>query len=122
MKKEKLHGGPNERTMIWLRNQGYTVEVVERRLPFARSGVPKTMDFCGFADLIAFKPGEVGATALQATVDDHVVQRVHKILAEPRHKTWLQCGNRIQVIGWLKGSGVPTVEHITLESAEQPDI
>lgn len=127
--KEKLHGGPTERTMIWLRNQGYTVAKVEHRLPFTNSRVPKTVDFCGFADIIAFKPGEIGSTAYQATDDDdptgesgkgHVAARVRKILAEPRHRPWLQCGNRIQVIGWVKGSGSPTIEDITLETASAP--
>lgn len=69
---------PTERTLIWLRDQGYVADVVERRItmrprPLKPNVPPKrgkpimtcpcgrpsgfeqvTRDFCGFADILAF--------------------------------------------------------------------
>jgi hypothetical protein len=93
--------------MAWLRAQGFTVEKVEHRLlPFgSRNYSTTTKDFCGFADILAFCPGEVGVLAVQATSADHVPDRVKKIQAEPRAAVWLAAANRIQVVGWALRSG-----------------
>ena len=97
--------GPTQRTMVWLREQGYTVEKVEYRLRFSKT----TVDFCGFADLIAFQPltGEFsmpGILAVQVTTTAHVAERVAKVLAESRAAIWRAAGGHIWVVGWaLRG-------------------
>jgi hypothetical protein len=103
--REHLSGSasPTERTMSWLRGQGYIVDKVEQRPAFGSGRrSTTTRDFCGFGDLIAFRPEERGALAVQATTHDHVPERVAKIQAELRAAIWLQAGNRIQVVGWRK--------------------
>lgn len=97
---------PTERTLKWLRSEGYVADVVERRIP--RSFVTK--DFCGFADIIAFKalpivggdlPIPLGSTvAVQTTSGQHAAERLKKVQEEPRAQAWLACGNRILVISW----------------------
>ncbi len=93
--------GPCERTMVWLREQGYTVEKVEHRLPRGFT----TVDFMGFADILALHGQHDGVLAVQATTTPHLQDRVKKVLAEPRHKTWLACSNRIWVVGWRLAKG-----------------
>lgn len=85
-----------ERTLIWLRKQGYTCDVVERRV--ARSFV--TRDLFGCLDLVAIRDGESGVLGVQTTSAQHLAERVTKVQAEPRAALWLSCGNRIMVIGW----------------------
>ena len=82
--------------MIWLRGLGFTVDKVERRLP--RGFV--TVDFMGFADLLAVRPRDVGVLAIQATTNGHLQERVRKVQAEPRATLWVECGNRVWVVGW----------------------
>ena len=99
---------PTERTLKWLRDQGYIADVVERRIPHSFV----THDFCGFADIIAYKalpivgadlPIPLGETvAVQTTSGPHAAERLQKVRMEPRAKAWLACGNRILVIGWAK--------------------
>ena len=88
---------PCERTMIWLRGLGFTVDKVERRLP--RGFV--TVDFMGFADILAIRPGMKGVLAVQATTGGHLQERVHKVQAEPRANLWLGCENLVWGVGWV---------------------
>ena len=91
---------PCERTMVWLREQGYTVDKVEQRMPFGQV----TRDFLGFADILAVVVPLHGVVAVQATTSEHLMERVAKVQAEPRAAVWLACHNRIWVVGWgLRG-------------------
>lgn len=97
---------PTERTLKWLRDQGYIADVVERRIP--RSFVTK--DFCGFADIIAYRPRVFGVggeiVAVQATSGPHAAERLEKVRQEPRAMAWLACSARICVVSWaLRGKG-----------------
>lgn len=111
---------PNKRSLDWLRERGYTAEVVERRLP----GCLVTKDLFGFADLLAVRAAERGVLAVQATTGRNLSARVKKILGAPQGgrpreiadarrrreaaQLWLRCGNRIEVHGWrlLRRRGV----------------
>ena len=98
--KEHISGNasPTERTMALLRSLGYTVEKVEYNLRWSKK---TTRDFCGFADILAFRPfTRPGVLAVQATTAAHLVERMNKINAEPRAHRWLAAKNRIWVIGW----------------------
>jgi hypothetical protein len=105
--KEPLSGRatPTERTMAWLRGQGYEVEKVEQRVTRKI-----TRDFMGFADIIAIRLSDpAGSLAVQATdgadaSGGHLAERVKKVSTEPRAKLWVACGNRLWVVGWaLRG-------------------
>lgn len=154
---------PTERTLKWLRDRGYIPCVVERRIyktlrpkPGQRvkaacpscghQAKPKgliTKDFCGFADIIAFRPGPptldtpaieptaeygyTGAIAVQTTSAQHLAERVEKVQTEPRATAWLQCGNRILVMGWALRGGAgsrklwtPTVQELTPDGHAVP--
>lgn len=82
--------------MIWLRDQGYTVDKVERRLPHSLT----TVDCFHFADVLALHPDHTGVLAVQATTGAHVQERVKKIEPLPTATLWMQCGNRLWVVGW----------------------
>lgn len=99
--KEHLSGNasPTERTMAWLREKGYTVAKVEQRITRTI-----TRDFCGFADILAFKEGETGATAVQATSTPHLKDRMRKVLGEAHARTWIKCGNGLWLVGWAKAA------------------
>ncbi len=93
---------PTARTREDLQQQGYQVDVVERWIPARggqRFGVRK--DLWGFVDLLAMQEG-YPILAVQTTSGAHVADRITKIRGLPAHETWLQCGGRIQVIGWRK--------------------
>lgn len=86
---------PTQRTLAWLRQQDYTVAIVEHWNPF----VKRRQDLFGFADLIAFKENEP-TLLVQATSGTNTSARVHKISANKHAKRWVDSGNRIIVIGW----------------------
>ena len=110
-----------------LREHGYQVDVVERYNAYTQ----RKNDFCGFADLIAFRPlwGEdlrslatvggmiggssepedrvvvTGCLAIQATSIDNLNDRVLKITEGALGEVvadWLASGNRLECWGWEK--------------------
>lgn len=87
-----------------LEAEGWTVEVVEHRVPHRAS---VTKDLFGFADLLAVKAGEVGALFVQCTSVDHISHRLQKIKDEPRARTVLLSGNRILLVGWRPIESAP---------------
>ena len=93
---------PTERTLRWLRKQGFVADVVERRLPHAFI----TKDLFGCIDIVALKEGWKGAYGLQVTSASHLQERIRKILAEPRAKLWVEAGNHLWIVGWAKQGAV----------------
>jgi hypothetical protein len=92
-----------------LEARGYTVGKVEQRLPIPGKFV--TRDFCGFADLIAFKgpgtaPGiasfvwDSGIFAVQVTSASNLASRSIKIRDNPKAREWLRSTGRIILHGW----------------------
>jgi len=101
VKKKRAKPFPaNNESRKWLEIKGWTVDVVEQRIPHCFI----TRDFCNFADLIAFGPG-LGIMAVQVTGGGHMNERIAKIKAEPRAAIWLAAGGRIQVHDWVKRAG-----------------
>lgn len=97
-KRRKASKSPTQRSLKFLRDQGYVAEVVERRVPFQFV----TKDLFGFIDIVALKDEET--LAVQATSGDNVAARVNKIiecehLAAVRRANW-----RIVVHGWRKNA------------------
>jgi hypothetical protein len=91
-----MTASPTQRTLALLRREGYTAAVVERWIPKAG----RRADLFGVIDLLAVKPGIV--LGVQATAASNVSARVHKALAEPRLRTWLEAGAAFGIIGWAR--------------------
>ena len=83
-----------------LEAEGWTVDVVEQRIPHCFI----TRDFLGFADLIAVSPTR-GIMAVQVTGGGNGPSRLEKTRNEPRHAIWLAAGGRIQIHDWRKRAG-----------------
>lgn len=87
-----------------LRSEGYCAEKVERWNSFARI----RQDFGGFADIVAWKAGEMGALAIQACADSGVGAHVTKLTNPPdsdrngadrvkKIAAWLASSNRLEI-------------------------
>lgn len=87
---------PTERTLKWLRDQGYVVEVVERWNPHSRT----RKDLFGFIDILGMMPGQLGLLAIQACRGSDMANRESKIRSGEHYRDWLQAGNKICVVGW----------------------
>lgn len=88
---------PVQRSIAELKKRGYTCHVVERWNSFAKI----RQDFGGFADILAYKPGEVGVLAIQACADSgDVSKHVKKLLGVANLGVWLQSGNKCEIWGW----------------------
>ena len=78
---------------------GFTVGKVEHFNTFTH----RSNDLFGFADYLAIKPG-VGIIALQVCALSALAAHRTKILDEPRARTWLEAGGRIEIVTWTKRS------------------
>ena len=88
---------PTQRSLKHLREQGYTVAIVEHWNAFARL----RQDLFGFIDLLALRDGET--LAVQTTSTD-VAKRVHKITDSPHLAAVRKAGWGVHVHGWRKGA------------------
>ena len=93
-----MASSPAQRSLAYLREQGYTAQVVERFNPYAKVRV----DLFGFLDLVCIKSGVTGVLGVQTTSTPHLSEREKKILAIPEAVIWLSGSNRILVHGWSK--------------------
>lgn len=88
---------PTTRTLALLREQGYTVAVVEKWNPHARI----RQDLFGFIDILAIKRGET--LAVQATASG-VSARLKKITESELLPKVREAGWTIQIWGWTKSA------------------
>lgn len=88
---------PTQRSLKYLRDEGYLVAIVEHWQPFARI----RKDLWGWADLLAIKRGEV--LAVQVT-SEGVANRVKKITDSETIGRVREAGVRVEVHGWRKNS------------------
>lgn len=89
---------PTQRTLKWLRDQGYTAAIVERWNPYAKV----RQDLFGFIDIIAIRASSEGALAVQCTSGPNHSARRTKIEETEDAQTWLAGGNRIMIVSWSK--------------------
>jgi hypothetical protein len=91
---------PTERTLRHYREQGWTVEVVERWISYGTGGVRR--DLFGFIDIVGMQASQL--VGIQATTSENLMSRVHKIRKECAENAslWLGTGATIQVIGWKR--------------------
>jgi len=88
---------PTQRSLEYLRDQGYLCAIVEHWNPFARI----RQDLWGWADILAIRKDEVLAVQVTASA---VSDRIKKIEASPALGTVREAGIRIEVHGWRKNS------------------
>lgn len=87
---------PTQRSLAYLRKQGYLACVVEKWIP--RANIRKDAFDC--IDVLAIRPGEV--LGVQATSRDHVSHRITKIRELDHFEQLQACPIRIVVHGWGK--------------------
>ena len=100
---------PTQRSLEYLREQGYHCEVVEKWNPWKRV----RQDLWGWCDILAIRKGEV--LAVQVTAAD-VSKRIKKIQDSDTVALVRDAGIRIEVHGWRKaanGRYVMRVEDIS---------
>ena len=88
---------PTQRSLEYLRDQGYLCAIVEHWNPFARI----RQDLWGWADILAIRKDEVLAVQVTASA---VSDRIKKIEAAPTLGIVREAGIRIEVHGWRKNS------------------
>ena len=96
---------PTQRSLKYLRDQGYTVAIVEHYNCFTK----RRHDLFGFADLLAIRENEV--MLVQVTSGTNVSARVKKI-AESEHIDMVRkSGMSVFVHGWrrLKSGWAPKI-------------
>jgi hypothetical protein len=89
---------PTERSLKYLREQGYLAEVVERFNSFTK----QRKDLWGWCDIIAIRKDEV--LAVQVTSSSNVSARIHKIQDSDTVAKVREANIRIEVHGWGKNS------------------
>ena len=95
---------PTQRSLKYLREQGYMAAVTERWNSFAHI----RQDLFGIVDILAVRKGET--LAVQCTSYSNVSERVNKIADHGATPKLRDAGWRIEVHGWTKGKrGAPRV-------------
>jgi hypothetical protein len=89
---------PTARSLKKLRDEGWSVCVVEKWIPQMR----RRVDAFRFGDLLACKVGSSGAMLVQTTSGTNASARIKKIRTIAEAGIWLAAGNAIQVHGWSK--------------------
>jgi hypothetical protein len=90
---------PTQRTLKYLRDQGYLAQVVEKTVP----RVFTKIDLFGAIDIVAIHPEKWGVLGIQCTTASNQAARLTKALAIDAIKVWVQAGNEFVVHGWRKG-------------------
>lgn len=95
---------PMQRSLAYLRELGWDVDVVERWIPGA--GVRK--DMYGLFDIIGMcetKRGQGEIAFIQTTTLPNVAARIRKITDSPHLPLIRKCGVLVFVHGWAKNGG-----------------
>lgn len=89
---------PTQRTLAYLRDLGWTAQIVEKWVPQAR----KRVDLFGWIDIIALDRLQNAIVGIQTTSGSNHSARREKGLAEPRMAQWKACGGKLEIISWSK--------------------
>ena len=89
---------PTQRSLEYLREQGYHCEVVEKWNAWTK----QRKDLWGWCDILAIRENEV--LAVQVTSSSHVAERIRKIQDSDTIGKVRDAGIRIEVHGWGKNS------------------
>ena len=87
---------PTQRSLRYLRDLGYTCEVVEH----FNSHTKRRKDLFGFGDILAV--GNNTTILVQTTTGANMAERERKIITEcaTTARAWLRAGNEIELHGW----------------------
>lgn len=88
---------PTQRSLAYLREQGYHCEVVEKWNSFTK----QRKDLWGWCDILAIRKAEVLAVQVTASA---VSDRIKKIMASDTLALVRDAGIRIHVHGWRKSA------------------
>lgn len=89
---------PTQLTLKKLRAEGFTAEIVEHWLPWAK----RRRDLFDCIDVLALHADHFGLLGVQTTsASNHAARRV-KALANPTIELWVRTGNRFEVWSWSK--------------------
>lgn len=91
-----MASSPTQRTLKYLREQGYLVGIVEFWNPHARI----RQDLFGFADLACVHPERPGMLLVQCTSGSNHAARRTKLAALSAVDIVKQAGNLVQIISW----------------------
>ena len=100
---------PTQRSLEYLREQGYFCAIVEKWNSFTK----QRQDLWGWCDILAIRENEVLAVQVTST---GVAERIKKIQESPTVALVRKAGIRIEVHGWrknVKGRYVVRVEDIS---------
>lgn len=100
---------PTQRSLIYLREQGYLCEVVEKWNSFTKT----RKDLWGWCDILAIREGEILAVQVTAA---GVSSRIKKIMESETLPIVRKAGVRIEVHGWrknVKGRYVMRIEDMS---------
>ena len=89
---------PTQRSLAYLRAQGWLVATVERWNPHAKI----RQDLFGIIDLLAVRDGET--MGVQTTSGSNVSKRVDKIASSSHVEALRRAGWRLVVHGWRKAA------------------
>ena len=98
---------PTQRTLAYLRKQGYTAVVTERWNHFAQI----RQDLFGIVDVLALRGKET--LAVQCTSLDNVSSRVNKLSEHENTPRLREANWTIHVHGWKKGAREPRVVDVS---------
>ena len=119
---------PTQRSLKYMRNLGYTCEVVETWNPHTKT----RKDLLGFGDVIAVGRGQI--ILVQVTSGTNVAARIEKIRKQcsEKAKAWILAGGSIEVHGWRelvaykkdgtkakKGKWTPRLEMVCLSDLDE---
>ena len=100
---------PTQRSLVYLREQGYLCEVVEKWNSFTKT----RKDLWGWCDILAIREGEILAVQVTAA---GVSSRIKKIMESDTLPIVRKAGVRIEVHGWrknVKGRYVMRIEDMS---------
>ncbi len=85
-----MAGSPTQRSLAYLREQGFECELVTHWNHFSK----RRVDLLGFADILAFRIDAPEVLLVQSTDSTSHTHRRAKILASERAQKWLSCGDK----------------------------
>jgi len=100
---------PTQRSLVYLREQGYLCEVVEKWNSFTKT----RKDLWGWCDILAIRENEILAVQVTAA---GVSSRIKKIMESETLPIVRKAGVRIEVHGWrknVKGRYVMRIEDLS---------
>lgn len=98
---------PTQRTLAYLRAEGYTVAITEHWNQWAR----RRVDLWGFVDVLALRENET--LAVQCTSDSNVSARVKKIADHENIGPVRKAGWKVIVMGWKAGRKEPRIVDVS---------